>query len=145
MRAADALLALSITIAAAAQPHRDPTAVLSQAREKLLDRRDRIDNYMCVETVNRSYLKSSRSRSAAPDCDRIMGDKKTGKYKLELEATDRLRLDVKVSEGHEIGAWAGARKFDSRPIVDFIRQGPFGTGRMKSTIGRESNLRAPAS
>lgn len=57
-------------------------------------------------------------------CDQILGAKKKGDYKLWLEATDRLRLDVKVSEGHEIGAWAGARSFDSRDIVEFVVGGP---------------------
>ena len=48
-------------------------------------------------------------------------------YSLKVDATDRLRLDVKVSGGEEIGSWAGANRFDSRSIVDLVG-GPFGSG-----------------
>ena len=132
MRAA---LILALASAASAQPSRDPATVLARARDKLLDRADRIDNYMCVETVNRSYLKNTRVKGRSTPCDRIMGDRKLGKFKLELEATDRLRLDVKISGGLEIGAWAGARQFDARSIIDFVGKGVFGTGALGSLIG----------
>jgi len=132
MRAA---LILAVAAAACAQPRHDPTEVLAHARDKLLDRTDRIPNYVCVETVNRSYLKNANSGSWPGSCDQIMGARKKGDYKLRIEATDRLRLDVKVSEGQEIGAWAGARKFDSRNIVDFVGGGPFGTGPLGTLIG----------
>src|SRR6202051_2394655 len=117
MRAA---LILAVAVAACAQPRRDPTDVLAHARDKMLDRTDRIPNYICVETVNRSYLKNANAGSWPASCDQIMGAKKKGYYKLRIEATDRLRLDVKVSDGREIGAWAGARSFDSRDIVEFV-------------------------
>jgi hypothetical protein len=132
MRAA---LIVALAAAACAQPRRDPTEVLARARDKLLDRTDRIPNYVCVETVNRSYLKNADARSWPASCDQIMGAKKKGAFKLRLDVTDRLRLDVKVSEGHEIGAWAGARRFDPRDIIEFVGDGPFGTGPLGTLIG----------
>ena len=39
-----------------------------------------------------------------------------------------MRLDVKVSEGHEIASWVGANRFSNRDIIDLIGGGPFGTG-----------------
>lgn len=136
MRAA---LAFAVTIACSAQPAADPTTVLARARDKLLDRDDRVPNYVCVETVDRSYLKNpgknTRSGYHPASCDEIMGAKTRGKDPLKVDATDRLRLDVKISEGHEIGSWAGARKFDSRNLVDFVGGGPFGTGPLGTLIG----------
>jgi len=127
-------LILAVAAAACAQPHRDPAEVLARARDKLLDRADRIPNYICVETVNRSYLKDADARSWPASCDQIMGAKKKGKYRLRVEATDRLRLDVKISDGEEIGAWAGAHRFDSRSIMEFAGGGPFGTGPLGTLI-----------
>ena len=39
-----------------------------------------------------------------------------------------LSLEVAVSEGHEIYAWPGATRFDTRDVDEIIRQGPIGTG-----------------
>jgi hypothetical protein len=128
-------LIFAVAVVSSPQPRRDPSAILAQTRDKLADRTDRIPNYICVETVDRSYLKNANATSSPESCDQIMGAKKKGTYKLEIEATDRLRLDVKVSEGREIGAWAGAHRFDSRNIVEFVGGGPFGTGPLGTLIG----------
>jgi len=46
---------------------------------------------------------------------------------LTLQATDRLRLDVQVSGGTEIEAWAGDSHFGNGTMLSLI-QGPFGFG-----------------
>ena len=71
-------LILAIIVAACAQPRRDPSAILAQTRDKLADRTDRIPNYICVETVNRSYLKNADAKFVPASCDQIMGAKKKG-------------------------------------------------------------------
>jgi len=112
-------------------PALDPATVLAKARGKVSDRMENLPNYTCVETVVRQYLK--RQKPPYPlrpfSCDQLSGEKHRGGYKLELESTDRLRLDVKVSNGLEIGSWAGASQFDQRSILD-LTGGPFGTGQL---------------
>lgn len=118
-------LLLLTVLAAQAQTTPDPTEVFAHARDIVLDRIDRLPNYTCVQTVNRSYFKQG---SEPASCDKMIGERIKKPPKLQIEATDRLRLDVKVSEGTEVGSWAGADKFDSRSIVDIVGTGPVGTG-----------------
>ena len=114
-----------VTLAAQAQALPDPTDVLARARDIVLSRIDRLPNYTCVQTINRNYFRTS---SEPASCDKMIGERIKKASKQQLEATDRLRLDVKVSEGTEVGSWAGASKFDSRSIVDIVETGPIGTG-----------------
>jgi hypothetical protein len=118
-------LVFLVTLAAQAQAPPDPTDVLARARDIVLSRVDRLPNYTCVQTINRNYFKAS---SAPASCDKMIGERIKKPPSQQLEATDRLRLDVKVSEGTEVGSWAGANKFDSRSIVDIVETGPIGTG-----------------
>ncbi len=114
-----------VTLAAQAQAATDPTDVLARARDIVLSRIDRLPNYTCVQTINRSYFKPGVEPGS---CDKMIGERIRKPSNPQLEATDRLRLDVKVSEGTEVGSWAGANKFDSRSIVDIVGSGPIGTG-----------------
>ncbi len=120
---------------AMAQTPSGATAILTHARDRLLDRTERVPNYICSQTVDRNYFRLAAATALPSSCDQVAGARKKGAYKLELEATDRLHLDVKVSEGREIGSWAGANKFDSRDILDFIGGGPYGTGPLGTLIG----------
>jgi len=123
--------AFAITISAAlrinGQTQPDPQEVLAHARDKILDRTDRLPNYICVQTVDRQYSKRKHPEYPIPSCDKMIGEKDKKAYVLQLEATDRLRLDVKVSAGTEIGAWAGSSAFDDGDVIKLAR-GPFGTG-----------------
>jgi hypothetical protein len=118
-------LALSFTICA--QTSHDPEEVLVQARDKILERTERLPNYTCVQTVNRTYLKVDKPQFPVPSCDDLNAKRNKKAYTLKVEATDRLRLDVKVSGGTEIGAWAGSSHFEDGNVMKLI-QGPFGTG-----------------
>jgi len=123
--------ALAISVGTAlvinGQAPRDPEEVLAHARDKILDRTDRLPNYICVQTVDRQYFKRKNPEYPIPSCDKMRGEQDRKAYVLQLEATDRLRLDVKVSDGTEIGAWAGSAAFDDDDIRKLIH-GPFGTG-----------------
>ena len=114
-------------IAIWAQTPPDPTDVLVHARDSLIERSKRLPNYTCVQTVDREYFIRSRVQDPRPSCDQISAEARKKSYALKLNVTDRLRLDVKVSGGEEIGSWAGANRFDSRDIVDLVG-GPFGSG-----------------
>ncbi|MBZ5590629.1 MAG: hypothetical protein LAP39_00220 [Acidobacteriia bacterium] len=110
-----------------AQSAPDPTDVLAHARDRLVDRSERLPNYTCVQTVNRKYFRRPKQAQPVPACSEVeLGVRPA--YPLQLYMADRLRLDVKVSRGNEIGSWAGASQFDSKSIFDLVGGGPFGTG-----------------
>jgi hypothetical protein len=110
-----------------AQTPPDPTDVLAHARDNMVERAKRLPNYTCVQTVDREYFVRSRPATPYTSCDQMSAEARKKPYSLKLDATDRLRLDVKVSGGEEIGSWAGANRFDSRSIVELVG-GPFGSG-----------------
>lgn len=96
--------------------------VLDRVRENVLHQVTRSANYICTQTVERTY--SIDKRSLVPGCvyDSKVPDKK------EI-MRDRLRLDVEVSEGKEIFAWHGENRFvRSATIDDVVRRGPVSSG-----------------
>jgi hypothetical protein len=64
-------------------------------------------NYTCVQTVDREYFVRSTPTPPYASCDQMSAAARKKPYSLKVDATDRLRLDVKVSGGEEIGSWAG--------------------------------------
>lgn len=121
-------LILAAAMALFGQTPVDPARTLARARDKFLDSTQRLPNYTCVQTVNREYFRPAKPRLPRPSCDQMIEERRRNSPARKLEATDRLRLDVKVSDGTEIGSWAGAGPFDSRGVFDLIGGGPFGTG-----------------
>jgi len=113
---------------ASSQSTYDPALVLARTRDKVLDLEGRLPKYTCVQTVNRAYFRPTKRPEAGTSCDQFAGDKERGRRKLRLEATDRLRLDVIAAGGQEVYSWAGASRFDSRWVGEFIGEGPVGTG-----------------
>ena len=122
------ILPLLILAAARGQAERDPGEVLERARANLQSMTRRLAKYACIETVNRIYYEAPRDLSAPLSCVRIEAARARRATPLAVEATDRLRLEVTVSEGHEIHAWPGATRFDIRDVDEIIHQGPIGTG-----------------
>ena len=113
------------------QTGRDPWEVLQQARAKLQVMASRLEKYACLETVERQYFQrvappgvAALTQAPAPSfkAANVAGNG------LKLDATDRFRLEVTVSQGREIQAWPGATQFDARGVDEIIRQGPIGTG-----------------
>jgi len=100
----------------------DPLAVLAKCRELILSRDDRLPNYTCNETVDRFYYARANPRPGEVPCNQMRAEK------LVLTATDRIRLEVKISEGKEIGSFPGAGQFESRSIFELVGGGTFGTG-----------------
>jgi hypothetical protein len=114
-------------LALSAQKAATPEQVLAKARDKIVDRTQRLPNYTCVQTVDRKYFKFKSPQFRTLSCDDMSANRKKKNTLLHLEATDRIRLDVRVSGGTEIGAWAGSSHFDDGNIMKLIK-GPFGTG-----------------
>jgi len=113
-----------IAIAAFAQ---DPFETLERARDKMLSQIPTRPRYTCVETIDRSYF-SRRSLLASPaTCERLSADRKQGRAKLRLDATDRLRVEVAVTQGTEIFSWTRPASF-SYSLEQILQFGPTGTG-----------------
>ncbi|MDR3703893.1 MAG: hypothetical protein P4L56_29860 [Candidatus Sulfopaludibacter sp.] len=104
----------------------DPTAVLERARARLQAMAHDLEKYVCVETVNRSSYRLVESRETA-SCGPA-GDNAGISDPNELEYTDRVRLEVTLSDGRELHSWPGATRFDTRNIDEIIRDGPVSTG-----------------
>lgn len=129
MRLAAWLLALA---AARGQAEGNPEQVLERARAKFQAMAHDLSRYACIETVERQYFQpvldtkaEALAEAPAASCDAV---KANPHQPQKLESTDRLRLEVTVSEGREIYSWPGATRFDSRDVDEIIREGPIGTG-----------------
>jgi hypothetical protein len=103
-----------------------PAESLDRARATLQSMTRRLPRYTCVETINRVYYQPPRDAGAS--CPQIEAAYSTRGSTLTLDSTDRLRLEVTMSEGREIHAWPGATRFDVRNVDQIIHQGPVGTG-----------------
>ena len=113
-----------IAIAALAQ---DPFETLQKARDKMLAEIPTRPRYTCVETIDRSYFSRRSLLASYPSCERLSGERKAGRAKLRLDATDRLRVEVAVTQGTEIYSWTGPASF-SYSLDQILQFGPTGTG-----------------
>jgi hypothetical protein len=125
------LLLLTVAVAVVrGQGGPDPSLVLQQARERLQVMARNLEKYLCVETVDRSYYQRVRppdapsQRGTEPACAPAAADPE----QRRLESTDRVRLEVALSQGHELHSWPGATRFDPRDVDSLIRNGPVSTG-----------------
>ncbi len=108
----------------------NPTERLAHAREILIERNRRLPDYTCLQTVDRRYFSPRHKHDHPSPCGQNHPAKPSD---LDLESTDRLRLDLKVSQGQEIGSWPGSQ-FSSRSIFDLVGGGPYGTGILGALI-----------
>lgn len=108
----------------------DASRVLETARVKILRTSRNLPRYTCQETVAREYLNPPKHRPKSTESCPA-----TDPQALVRVATDRLRLEVAVSEGREIHAWPGATKFDTRELDQMIGSGPLSTGLFGTVLG----------
>ena len=119
--------ALLLASGAAAQPAVAELTnhVIAQARQRAA----RLPNYTCVETVARDYYKpvaSTLPRSCPVLAE--LRQHRTPDMELKWTWTDRLRLDVAMTERGEIHSWVGASRFEDGDIDRVVTNGPIGTG-----------------
>jgi hypothetical protein len=121
-----ALFACAALAAAAGKP--DPSDVLVRAIAKVRENARRVPNFTCVETVTRDYYVALAPIERS--CDVVLAGRAhpTLDRTLRLASTDRLRLEVTMSNRGETHAWAGANRFDDSRIDSVVRDGPIGTG-----------------
>ena len=134
MKFAILLVAAAIAQCQTAHDTHDPNVVLDQARTRLQAMAHTLEQYVCVETVNRGYYQRVVPSEAPPrpEGDPVCGTTTAGgalaNDPLQLESTDRVRLEVTVSQGRELHSWPGATRFDARDVDELIRDGPVSTG-----------------
>jgi hypothetical protein len=104
-------LLVAVTTALVAQQPSDPAKLLAKARDVIIARGKRLPDYVCVQTVDRQYFKHLQDQYPLPPCVQIAAFSKEKPLDLVVQSTDRLRVQLKVSQGVEIGAWAGASQF----------------------------------
>jgi hypothetical protein len=121
MRLALGFLAIARLVA------QDPDDRLVRARDQILARLSNQSKHVCVETIERSYFTHRLPPLAPPSCEQILADRKKGRSRLTLDATDRLRVEVAMKQGHEIYSWTGPGTF-SRSVDEILHPGPIGTG-----------------
>lgn len=94
--------------------------VLENIRRKVAEQLTKSANYACVETLDRSYLRSTRPGSLVCGAEDPVD--------LQEVMHDRLRLNLAVSDGAEIFSWHGENKFTSSDIDKIVRGGPISSG-----------------
>ena len=119
------ILAFAATLALAED---DPAKVLERARIKQLVRAAKLPNYTCVETLTRDYYRSKLANSARSCAVVLEQQHDPSEATRELLMTDRLRLDVALTEHREIYSWVGASKFEDASVTELVRHGPIATG-----------------
>jgi hypothetical protein len=115
------LCLLSLLACAACQAAADPAQILSRIDAKVLGHLHEAMNYLCVQTVERSYFDVPTPPPKTCNVPQPGG-------KVKLVARDRLRLDVAVSRGSEIYSWHADNKFSSTLIEEVVRRGPIASG-----------------
>jgi hypothetical protein len=124
-----AILLMHLAAALVAQTPLDASGRLARARDILIERNKRLPDYTCLQTVDRRYFRPRHKHDHATPCDQ---GRPRNPNSLALESSDRLRLDLKVSQGEEIGSWPGSQ-FSSRSIFD-LAGGAYGTGILGALI-----------
>ncbi|HWC99673.1 MAG TPA: hypothetical protein VG456_23090 [Candidatus Sulfopaludibacter sp.] len=124
------MAALLTGLMAAAAAEHDPALVLQRATIKVRVRAASLPNYTCVETVTRDFY-TPRTSATHRSCSTVIGQLSQDPGQddnLRFTVTDRLRLDVTLTDKGEIYSWAGAASFEDADIGQLVRRGPIGTG-----------------
>ena len=106
MRRRDWLLAVCLMTGALFASEADRIR-FARIRSHMSDNLDRLPNFTCTETIERSE-RAARSR--------------------RFQLLDTLRLEVAMVNGKELFAWPGSGKFDDREMSEIIGGGTSGNG-----------------
>ncbi len=122
---AGSLLLCGAVVCLHAQP--DPGDLLQRVTGKVLDTVGRLPKYMCTQTIDRSQYEPAAGL-AGRQCE------PSARKQLRLTTSDRLRLDVAVSAGHEMYSWVGESRFEDRTLFQLVRTGALSTGSFASFL-----------
>ncbi len=106
----------------------DPAAVLHQAAGKIVAGIHKVPNYICSETVARTYYQTVQARRPRA-CGLVLSERRNLPPNfLRLFSIDRLRLDVIWTEKGETYAWSGASRFEDKGFETIAANGPMASG-----------------
>jgi hypothetical protein len=106
----------------------DPADLLVQARDRVLKTAGHPPKFSCTLTAERTYFSRVDAPEPPRSCDQISADRKKARYKLRVDATDRIRLKVFIRDGREVFAWVDPLKYESYDLEEVVAHGPMGTG-----------------
>jgi hypothetical protein len=98
-----------------------PSELLAKIRVRVLEQVRIGGNYMCVQTADRHYFRPKKDSQSG--CEPLKNSEKMIEF-----LSDRLRLEVAVSENNEIYSWYGQQHFHSGGIEELITTGPITSG-----------------
>ena len=124
------LLAFLVVVTSVLFADDEASSILGQIRLKVAEQVKGSANYTCVQAVDRTYWRAQHYEAFG--CEHHKGDSRRKEV-----MHDRLRLDIAVSEGHEIYSWHGGSSFSSGGIADVVRSGPISSG---SFVGYLQNI-----
>jgi hypothetical protein len=102
---------------------------LAAVRQKVMATIDRLPKYLCTETIDRLTLLPEQIVDSHASCADVARSRKSAKWKVYKERSDRLRLDVAVSRsGGEMYSWVGEDRFQNRSLADLAGSGATSTG-----------------
>ncbi len=109
-----ALGSLIFAIALSAQSELPKDVIqLSQIRREIGKSLETLDNYTCVETIDREERKNGRQR---------------------FQHIDTVNVEVAVVKDSELYSWPGTDKFQDRDVADMVGAGLMSTGSFRSAI-----------
>ena len=100
----------------------DAADLLRRVQAKAAESVERLSRLMCTETVDRSQFKPAGV--IVEDCGRAA----TETPQVQLEVSDRLRLDVAMGAAVEMYSWVGEEKFHDRSLSAIVSDGAISTG-----------------
>ncbi|HWE52614.1 MAG TPA: hypothetical protein VG273_22670 [Bryobacteraceae bacterium] len=126
------ILLLASLSTASPQNNPETDTVLAAARQKILAVTAQLRRYTCLETVDRQYFASSvaapKPGLTSPESCPAQTILTQPPDRAALASSDRLRLEVAVSDRHEIQSWPGASRFESRRLNEIVGFGPTSSG-----------------
>jgi hypothetical protein len=128
-----------------AQNRDDPRDILLDARQRVLTTVHQLHKYVCTQTVDRRRYEPADPEYGTDgvrrirSCDDTVAQSRRGAWQRYLSSSDRLRLDVAVTQDsptleNEMYSWAGENRFSDRDLFDFVHEGALSTGSFASML-----------
>ena len=106
------ILIFAIALSAQSELPKD-VIQLAQIRREIGKSLETLDNYTCVETVEREERKDARRR---------------------FQHVDTVNVEVAVVKDRELYSWPGGKEFEDRDVVEIVGAGMISTGSFRSTL-----------
>jgi hypothetical protein len=111
----------------------DPESLLLEVRKKVMLKVNQLPKYLCTETIDR-FTFQPKAKVMGRSCDDLARLRKTPDWRVRKDTSDRLRLDVAVTQEGEMYSWAGEDHFHDRNLADLVRGGATSTGAFASFL-----------